>query len=289
MDALTDTKSVINLAKSWGHPAIAITDHGVVQAFPDIMNAAADLKKAGKPIKVLYGMEAYFVNDMVPAVNGTVDVPLDSEYIVFDIETTGLSNKTERITEIGAVRMVGGEVQDTFNTFANPGMPIPAKIVELTGFTDAMVKDAPSEQEALQAFYAFCGDCRVLVAHNAGFDTGFIRAAAQRCDMPYEFTSVDTIPLCRSLYRGLKNYKLDTVATYLKLPPFNHHRACDDAAVLAGIFTHVLKDMADQHIETLQQVNTSVTGVDPKKARTHHMIRIARNLVGLKTLYKLVS
>ena len=289
MDAVADATDLVKRAASWGHKAVAITDHGVVQAFPDIMNAAADLKKKGKPIKILYGMEAYFVNDMVPAVVGDADVPLDSEYIVFDIETTGLSNKTERITEIGAVRMVGGEVKESFNTFANPGMPIPAKIVELTGITDAMVADAPSEKEALQAFYDFCGDCRVLVAHNAGFDTGFIRAAAQRCGMPYEFTSVDTIPLCRSLYRGLKNYRLDTVATYLKLPPFNHHRACDDAAVLAGIFAHVLKDMDDQHIETLQQVNTHVTGVDPKRARTYHMIMIARNLVGLKNLYKLVS
>lgn len=289
MDAVADATDLVKRAASWGHKAVAITDHGVVQAFPDIMNAAADLKKKGKPIKILYGMEAYFVNDMVPAVVGEADVPLDSEYIVFDIETTGLSNKTERITEIGAVRMVGGEVKESFNTFANPGMPIPAKIVELTGITDAMVADAPSEKEALQAFYDFCGDCRVLVAHNAGFDTGFIRAAAQRCGMPYEFTSVDTIPLCRSLYKGLKNYRLDTVATYLKLPPFNHHRACDDAAVLAGIFAHVLKDMDDQHIETLQQVNTHVTGVDPKRARTYHMIMIARNLVGLKNLYKLVS
>ena len=289
MDAVADAADLVKRAAAWGHKAVAITDHGVVQAFPDIMNAAADLKKKGKPIKILYGMEAYYVNDMVPAVNGDADMPLDSEYIVFDIETTGLSNKTERITEIGAVRMVGGEVKDRFNTFANPGMPIPPKITELTGITDAMVADAPSEKEALQAFYDFCGDCRVLVAHNAGFDTGFIRAAAQRCGMPYEFTSVDTIPLCRSLYQGLKNYKLDTVATYLKLPPFNHHRACDDAAVLAGIFGHILKDMGDQHIETLQQVNTNVTGVDPKKARTFHMILIARNLVGLKNLYKLVS
>ncbi len=289
MDAVAEATDLVKRAASWGHKAVAITDHGVVQAFPDIMNVAAGLKKAGKPIKILYGMEAYFVNDMVPAVVGDADAPLNTEYIIFDIETTGLSNKTERITEIGAVRMVGGEVKESFNTFANPGKPIPAKIVELTGITDAMVADAPSEKEALQAFYDFCGDCRVLVAHNAGFDTGFIRVAAQRCGMPYEFTSVDTIPLCRSLYQGLKNYRLDTVASYLKLPPFNHHRACDDAAVLAGIFAHVLKDMEDQHIETLQQVNTSVTGVDPKKARTYHMIMIARNLVGLKNLYKLVS
>ena len=289
MDAVAEAKDLVKRAASWGHKAVAITDHGVVQAFPDIMNTADDLKRSGKDIKILYGMEAYYVNDMIPAVDGKIDATLDSECIVFDIETTGLSSKTERITEIGAVRMVGGEVKDSFNTFVNPGMPIPAKITELTGITDAMVADAPSEAEGLQKFYDFCGDCRVLVAHNAGFDTGFIRAAARRCNMPYEFTAVDTVPLARALYKGLKNYKLDTVANHLKLPPFNHHRACDDAAVLAGIYACMLKDMAQQKIETLQQVNTSVTGVDPKKARTHHMILIARNQVGLKNLYKLVS
>ena len=289
MDAVAEAKDLVKRAASWGHKAVAITDHGVVQAFPDIMNAADDLARSGKNIKILYGMEAYYVNDMVPAVDGKLDLPLDSECIVFDIETTGLSVKSERITEIGAVRMVGGEVKESFNTFVNPGMPIPAKITELTGITDAMVADAPSEAEGLQKFYDFCGDCRVLVAHNAAFDTGFIRAAARRCHMPYEFTAVDTVPLSRALYKGLKNYRLDTVAAYLKLPPFNHHRACDDAAVLAGIYAHILKDMAEQKIETLQQVNTSVTGVDPKKSRTHHMILIARNQVGLKNLYKLVS
>lgn len=289
MDAVAEAKDLVKRAANWGHKAVAITDHGVVQAFPDIMNTADDLKRAGKDIKILYGMEAYYVNDMVPAVDGKADAALDSECIVFDIETTGLSAKTERITEIGAVRMVGGEVKESFNTFVNPGMPIPAKITELTGITDAMVADAPSEAEGLRKFYDFCGDCRVLVAHNAAFDTSFIRAAARRCGMPYEFTAVDTVPLSRALYKGLKNYRLDTVAAYLKLPPFNHHRACDDAAVLAGIYTHILKDMAQQKIETLQQVNTNVTGVDPKKARTHHMILIARNQVGLKNLYKLVS
>ena len=289
LDAVTDAAALVKRAASWGHKAIAITDHGVVQAYPEVMNTVADLKRAGKDIKVLYGMEGYYVNDMVPAVKGEENSALAGDFIVFDIETTGLSNKTERITEIGAVRMVGGEVQDTFNTFANPGKPIPAKITELTGITDAMVADAPSEAEALQMFYDFCGDCRVLVAHNAGFDTGFIRAAAARCNLPYDFTSVDTIPLCRSLYKGLKNYKLDTVANHLKLPPFNHHRACDDAAVLAGIFQKVLTDLQQQGLSTLQQVNTGATSIDPKTAKAHHMILIAKNQVGLKNLYKLVS
>lgn len=289
MDGVTDANDLVARAAAWGHRAVAITDHGVVQAYPEVMKTVAKLNKSGNDIKVLYGMEAYYVNDMVPAVTGQSNTDLTGEYIVFDIETTGLSAKTERITEIGAVRMVGGEVKDSFNTFANPGMPIPAKIVELTGITDAMVADAPSEKEALKAFYDFCGDCNVLVAHNAGFDTGFIRVAAKRCGMPYEFTSVDTIPLCRSLYKGLKNYKLDTVANYLKLPPFNHHRACDDAAVLAGIFAKVIEDLQAQGLTTLQEVNTGATGVDPKKAKYYHMILIAKNQVGLKNLYKLVS
>ena len=289
MDGVTDASALVTRAADWGHKAIAITDHGVVQAYPEVMKTVAGLKKKGKDIKVLYGMEGYYVNDMVPVVNGGDDSSLTGEFIVFDIETTGLSNKTERITEIGAVRVVNGEVKDSFNTFANPGMPIPAKIVKLTGITDDMVADAPSEKEALQKFYDFCGDCRVLVAHNAGFDTGFIRAAAKRSGMPYEFTSVDTVPLCRSLYKGLKNYKLDTVAEYLKLPPFNHHRACDDAAVLAGIFKKALTDLQVQGINTLQQVNTGATNVDVKTARAHHIILFARNQLGLKNLYKLVS
>ncbi len=289
MDGVSEASDLVKRAAAWGHKAIAITDHGVVQAYPDIMNTAADLKKKGKDIKILYGMEAYYVNDMVPAVDGKADVALNGEYIVFDIETTGLSNKTERITEIGAVRLINGEVVEEFDTFVNPGQPIPPKIVELTGITDEMVADAPNESEALEKFYAFCGDCSVVVAHNAGFDTGFIRAAARRCGKDYTFTAIDTVPLCRSLYPGLKNYKLDTVAEYLRLPPFNHHRACDDARVLAGIFAQNIKDMQGRQIETLQQINTTVTGVDPKKAKYYHLILIARNLVGLKNLYKLVS
>ncbi|MBE6807102.1 MAG: PolC-type DNA polymerase III [Ruminococcaceae bacterium] len=289
MDAVTEAEDLVKRAAQWGHKAVAITDHGVVQAYPRVMQTVANLNKAGNPIKVLYGMEGYYVNDMVPVVNGPADPPLSGEFIVFDIETTGLDKKTERITEIGAVRMVGGEVQDSFNTFVNPGKPIPPENTKLTGITDEMVADAPGEAEALQAFYAFCGDCRVLVAHNAGFDTGFVQLAAKRSGMPYEFTSVDTVPLCRALYKGLKNYKLDTVANFLKLPPFNHHRACDDAVVLAGIFSKALIDLQQQGLTTLQQVNTGATGMDVKTGKAYHIILIAKNQVGLKNLYKLIS
>ena len=289
MDGVSEAADLIKRAAAFGHKAVAITDHGVVQAYPDMMNTAEELRKKGQDIKVLYGMEAYYVNDMVPTVSGAEDSRLDGEFIVFDIETTGLSVANERITEIGAVRLVGGEVKDSFNIFVNPGKPIPAKITELTGITNEMVADAPSEAQALQQFYDFCGDCRVLVAHNAPFDTGFIYAAAKRSGLPYEFTAVDTVPMCRALYPGHKNYKLDTVADFLKLPPFNHHRACDDAKVLGGIFARCIHDMTERQITTLQQVNVGLTGVDPKKAKYYHMILIARNLTGLKNLYKLVT
>ncbi len=289
MDGVSEAKDLVKQAAAWGHKAVAITDHGVVQAYPDVMNTAEDLRRSGKDIKILYGMEAYYVNDMVTAVDGDADSTVTDDVIVFDIETTGLSVANERITEIGAVRLSDGEIVDTFDIFVNPGKPIPAKIVELTGITDAMVADAPGEAEALRQFYDFCGDCRVLVAHNAPFDTSFIKAAARRCDMPYEFTAIDTVPICRTLYPGHKNYKLDTVAEFLRLPPFNHHRACDDANVLALIYKHCIADMQARGIQTLQQVNTSITGVDPKRAKYYHLIIIARNLVGLKNLYKLVT
>lgn len=286
-DSVMDTVDYIKRAEKWGHKAVAITDHGVVQAFPDVMKA---IKKSKLKIKPIYGMEAYYVNDFVKAVDGEANNSVTDEMIVFDIETTGLSNLTERITEIGAVRFVGGEAVEEFNTFVNPEKPIPAKIVELTGITDAMVADAPSEKEALEAFYAFCGDCKLLVAHNAPFDTGFIREAARRSAMPYPFTSIDTVVICRSLYPDLKNHKLDTVAEYLQLPPFNHHRACDDARVLAGIMKHAVEDMQNlRGITHLQEINSKCGGINPKQAMPHHLIIFAKNHQGLKRLYQLVS
>ena len=290
MDSVVNTDELVLRAAKWGHRAIAITDHGVVQAFPDAMNAAKKAAKQGTLIQVLYGMEAYYVNDSVPVVQGGEAQPLEGEFIVFDIETTGLSAATDRITEIGAVRFQNGQVGEEFDIFVNPGMPIPAKITELTGISDEMVKDAPAEKEALEQFYAFCGDCRVLVAHNASFDTGFIKQAAARSGMEYPFTSIDTVPICRALYPGLRNHKLDTVAKHLKLPPFNHHRACDDARVLADIFSHLIRDMRDgRGITGTAEINTLLSGVDIKKVRPYHFIVFARNTVGLKNLYKLVT
>ena len=290
MDGMNSASDLVKRAAKWGQPAVAITDHGVAQAFPDAMNAAAAVKKKGGNIKIIYGVESYFVNDMVPAVTGECNRTLDDEFISFDIETTGLSPNKERITEIGAVRMKNGEILESFDTFVNPQMPIPAKITELTGITDDMVKDAPLEKEALEAFYQFCGKDAILIAHNAEFDTSFMRMAAQRSGLEFSYPYIDTLPMCRSMLRDIKNCKLDTVAKYLKLEPFNHHRASDDATVLAKIFAVLLTRLQeDTDAKTVSDINTSLVGGDPKKIRPFHQIILVKNLVGLKNLYKLIS
>lgn len=290
MDGMNAASDLVKRAASWGQPAVAITDHGVAQAFPEAMNAAAAVKKKGGHIKVIYGVESYFVNDMVPAVTGECDRGLDEEFISFDIETTGLSPNKERITEIGAVRLKNGEILESFDTFVNPQIPIPAKITELTGITDEMVKDAPLEKEALEAFFRFCGEDAVLIAHNAEFDTSFIRMAAQRSSLEFAHPYIDTVPMCRSMLKDIKNCKLDTVANYLKLDPFNHHRASDDATVLAKIFAILLTRLQeDTEAQTVADINTSLAGGDPKKMRSYHQIILVKNKAGLKNLYRLIS
>lgn len=290
MDALTPAGTLVKRAYEWGHKAIAITDHGVAQAFPDAMKAAEEIKyKLGGDIKVLYGMEAYFMDDLVESVTGEQDEPLDGTFICFDIETTGLSPLRDKITEIGAVKVVNGEITDTFSTFANPEMPIPAKITQLTGITDEMVKDAPSQREAVSAFLEFAGD-NILVAHNAPFDTSFIRRACENMHRDYPYTSIDTVAISRAILPDIKNVKLDTVANYLRLGTFNHHRATDDAEMLAKIFVSLCSRLGDDyHIFTVKDINTKIAGGDFKKLPTYHQIILAKNNVGLKNLYKLIS
>ena len=290
MDGMTSAADLVKRAADWGHKAIAITDHGVVQAFPEAMAAAEKARKKNPDFKVIYGVEGYLVDDMVPAVKGPCESPIDGEYIVFDLETTGLSSATDRITEIGAVRVKGGEIVERFDTFVNPETLIPPNIVQLTGITNEMVKDAPSEQEALALFFAFCGDCSVLVAHNAAFDTGFLRSAMNRQRMKRQFTSIDTLVMARSLYPELKKHKLNLLADHLKVEQKNHHRADDDAWVLAGIFLKMVEKLqTEKGAKTVWDINTSLTSEGAMKSRPYHIIILVKNDVGLGNLYRLVS
>lgn len=289
MDAVTSAGDLVNRAYKWGHKAIAITDHGVAQAFPDAMKAADKINKEEEKIKVIYGVEAYFMDDLVESVCGNSDAPFTGTFICFDIETTGLSAKRDKITEIGAVKVVNGEIADTFSTFANPEMPIPQKITQLTGITDAMVKDAPSQSEAVSAFLEFAGD-NVLVAHNAPFDTSFIRKACEDMDKEYNYTSIDTVAISRAILSDIKNCKLDTVAKYLRLGEFNHHRATDDAEILAKIFISLCQRLTDDYgILKTSDINTKIAGGDFKKLPTYHQIILVKNYTGLKNLYRLIS
>ena len=286
LDALTDPAAIVKRAAYWGHPAIAVTDHGVLQAFPDMWKAG---RKHG--VKIIYGCECYFVNDMDGslAVHGSSDRDMNDEMVAFDIETTGLNAGSDRMTEIGAVIYAGGEIKETFNTFVDPGMHIPAEITQLTGITDRDVKGAPSEAEAMKSFLEFAGD-RPIVAHNADFDTGFMSAAAARSGIEFEPVYLDTLALSHALLPDLKRHKLDIVSNRLSLPEFNHHRASDDALVVARIMGRFLPMLAQQGARTvndIQEVYARIKPADHTKSR--HMILLVKNKAGLKNLYELVS
>ena len=289
MDAVTSAGDLVNRAYQWGHKAVAITDHGVAQAFPDAMKAADKINKDEEKIKIIYGVEAYFMDDLVESVKGDADTGFDGTFICFDIETTGLSAARDKITEIGAVKVENGVITDTFSTFANPEMPIPQKITQLTGITDDMVKDAPSQSEAVGAFLEFAGD-DVLVAHNAPFDTSFIAKACEDMGREYNYTSIDTVAISRAILTDIKNCKLDTVAKFLRLGDFNHHRATDDAEMLARIFINLCQRLTDDYgITKTNDINTKIAGGDFKKLPTYHQIILVKNKTGLKNLYRLIS
>ena len=289
MDALTDTKSVIKQAIKWGHPAIAITDHGVCQSFPDAWHTAE-----GK-IKILYGMEGYYVNNLDDriAVHGTKDQPFADEIVCFDIETTGLNVATEAITEIGAVVLRNGEVAERFQTFVNPNRRLTPEIIGLTGITDAMLKDAPSLKDALTDFLAFVNG-RPLAAHNAEFDIGFIRAGCRKVGLDFDPTYIDSLILAQNLLPELGKYKLDIVAEHLDLPAFNHHRASDDAATVGYMLIPFFAKMERElGIGNLQQINGEMLKLRPMGSRSNrypkHIIILAKNKLGLKHLYQLVT
>ena len=289
MDALTDTAAVIKQAISWGHPAIAITDHGVAQSFPDAWHTAK-----GK-IKILYGVEGYYVNNLDDriAVHGPQDQNFADEIVCFDIETTGLKVEREAITEIGAVVLRNGEVAERFQTFVNPNRRLTPEIVGLTGITDAMLADAPQLKEALTSFLEFVGD-RPLAAHNAEFDISFIRAGCRKVGLPFDPTYVDSLILAQNLLPELHKYKLDIVAEHLDLPAFNHHRASDDAAMVAYMLIPFFEKMERElGIHRLQEINGEMLKLRPQGSKTSrfpkHIIILAKNKLGLKHLYQLIS
>ena len=288
MDALTDVGKVVKQAAAWGHPAIAITDHGTVQAFPKARDAAK-----GK-IKVLYGVEGYYVNNLDDriAVHGAQDQDFDDEIVCFDIETTGLKVTREAITEIGAVVLKNGEITETFQTFVNPGRRLTPEIIGLTGITDAMLADAPSLKEALTAFLQFVNG-RVLAAHNAEFDISFIRAGCRKVGLEFEPTYIDSLILAQNLLPELHKYKLDIVAEHLDLPAFNHHRASDDAGMVGYMLVPFFEKMRRElGISRLQEINGEMEKLRPLGGGSRHpkhIIILAKNKLGLKHLYQLVS
>ena len=287
MDALTDTKKAVQRAIDWGHRAIAITDHGVAQSFPDAWSAAKD------NIKTPYGIEAYY-DDAVAArvaVRGAATGPLTGPVVAFDIETTGLDARHDVITEIGAVVLENGEITDTFQTFVNPGRRIPPEIVNLTGITDEMVADAPSQQDAIEAFLEFAGG-RPLAAHNAQFDMSFIAEGCRRIGRPFESTALDTLVLAQNLLPELGKYKLNLVAEHLKLPAFQHHRASDDAAMVAYMLIPFFEMLSDRGVHAIEGINKAMTAMRSGRAarRTpRHVIILVKNKTGLRNLYKLIS
>lgn len=289
MDGVSDVNDLVKQAYDWGHPAIAITDHGVVQAFPEANHFIERLPK-DDPFKIIYGVEAYLVDDLAEIAVNEKGQTLKDSFVVFDIETTGFSAKNDRIIEIGAVKVQEGKIVDHYSTFVNPQIPIPYQIIQLTGIEDGMVLDAPTIETALPEFMEFVKGC-VLVAHNASFDVSFIEEKCRQQQIPCEVTAVDTVALARVLLPTLSKYKLNVVAKALNISLENHHRAVDDAKATADIFVKFIEMLEERKIYTLKEVN-EFGGTNPdaiKKMPTYHAVILAKNDIGRVNLYRLVS
>lgn len=307
MDALSDPAEVIAQAARWGHQAVAITDHGVTHSFTDALaNSKTKVAGTDQPIKILYGCEGYFINDVdIPlnpeenkqyrvCVYGDRDAPLNGEFVAVDVEATGLSPERDRLIEIGAVRMRGDQILDRLKTFVDPEQTLPEKIVELTGITDEMLVGAPSEREAMTRFLEFCGDLPI-VAHNANYDMGMLKASSRRLGLVFQPTYVDTLGLAYDLLPQFTKRKLDVLAEYFELPDFAHHRAVDDAITCGLLYDRFSKMLLEQGVDRLQAVNHAAGHRDfgskptPKEAKIHHILLFAKNSLGLRNLYRLVS
>ena len=310
MDGVSEVKDIVKQAYKWGHSAIAITDHGALQSFPDANHFIEDIDRAYRskyqaehpdvtkeelklihdPFKVIYGVEAYLVDDSKDIVMHSKGQNLQGNFVVFDLETTGFSPVNNRIIEIGAVKVEHGEITDRFSTFVNPQVPIPFRIEELTSINDNMVMDAPVIEEILPQFLEFVGDA-VLVAHNAGFDVSFIEENCRRLGQEQTFTYLDTVALARILLPQLNRFKLDTVAKALHINLHHHHRAVDDAECTAEIFLKFVEMLEKQDVFDLDGINelgsTSLEQI--KKLPTYHAIILAKNEIGRINLYRLVS
>ncbi len=300
MDALTNTDAAIKQAAAWGHRAIAITDHGCCQSFTDALHTvegwggAPKVAGTDEPIKILYGCEGYYVNDIddVVAVSGNRDMGFADAFVAFDLETTGLNAQTDRIIEIGAVLMQNGQEIDRFQTFVDPHRKLERVTTDLTGITDGMLKGAPNIEDVLPEFLKFVGD-RPVVAHNADFDTGFIRAACKQAGMAYNLTSVDTLILSQVLLNGMKQHKLNMVAEALNLPEFQHHRAADDAVTCGLIMSRFMKMLMEKGVSRLCDINTFVSSIRGphrrESGRAEHIVVLAKNQMGLRNLYHLLT
>ena len=292
MDGLVEPGDAVRKAYKYGHRAVAITDHGVAQGFPQAMLECDAIRKENPDadFKVIYGCEGYLVDNMVNIYSGNRHGNIrDEEFVVFDIETTGLSPNTENITEIGAVLVKGETVLGEFHTFVDPEKHIPEKITELTGITDDMVRGAPSQAEAINAFKEFIGE-RIIIAHNAAsFDVNFIQVVGERLGISFEYEVIDTLPLAQNLLTELKKHKLDVVAEHYNLGNFNHHRATDDAKMLFEIFKCMVNDLEKQGITDISQINSGLSSTQKLPRKSNHIILLCKDKVGLKNLYKLIS